>query len=119
MRHAGEGSAACSCNEFWFRLSGNIRVPPSLQVYQPSTGHYLCRNKYYGRGLSSDGFRQALYQYLHNGRCLRRDLFQPILSKLRRLKAVLEKQASYRFYSSSLLIIYEGKVRPGKVSRTS
>uniref|UniRef100_A0A3P9M483 Kinase n=1 Tax=Oryzias latipes TaxID=8090 RepID=A0A3P9M483_ORYLA len=85
-----------------------------MQVYQPSTGHYLCRNKYYGRGLSSDGFRQALYQYLHNGRCLRRDLFQPILSKLRRLKAVLEKQASYRFYSSSLLIIYEGKVRPGK-----
>uniref|UniRef100_A0A8C7ZP46 Kinase n=1 Tax=Oryzias sinensis TaxID=183150 RepID=A0A8C7ZP46_9TELE len=74
-----------------------------MQVYQPSTGHYLCRNKYYGRGLSSDGFRQALYQYLHNGRCLRRDLFQPILSKLRRLKAVLEKQASYRFYSSSLL----------------
>uniref|UniRef100_A0A3P9IVJ4 Kinase n=1 Tax=Oryzias latipes TaxID=8090 RepID=A0A3P9IVJ4_ORYLA len=86
-----------------------------MQVYQPSTGHYLCRNKYYGRGLSSDGFRQALYQYLHNGRCLRRDLFQPILSKLRRLKAVLEKQASYRFYSSSLLIIYEGKVRPGKL----
>ncbi|RVE72499.1 hypothetical protein OJAV_G00038630 [Oryzias javanicus] len=80
-----------------------------MQVYQPSTGHYLCRNKYYGRGLSSDGFRQALYQYLHNGRCLRRDLFEPILNKLRRLKEVLEKQASYRFYSSSLLIIYEGK----------
>uniref|UniRef100_A0A8C7ZNT6 Kinase n=1 Tax=Oryzias sinensis TaxID=183150 RepID=A0A8C7ZNT6_9TELE len=83
-----------------------------MQVYQPSTGHYLCRNKYYGRGLSSDGFRQALYQYLHNGRCLRRDLFQPILSKLRRLKAVLEKQASYRFYSSSLLIIYEDSSTP-------
>ncbi|XP_024119414.1 inositol hexakisphosphate kinase 1 [Oryzias melastigma] len=80
-----------------------------MQVYQPSTGHYLCRNKYYGRGLSSDGFRQALYQYLHNGRCLRQDLFEPILNKLRRLKEVLEKQASYRFYSSSLLIIYEGK----------
>uniref|UniRef100_A0A3B3BM63 Kinase n=1 Tax=Oryzias melastigma TaxID=30732 RepID=A0A3B3BM63_ORYME len=91
-----------------------------MQVYQPSTGHYLCRNKYYGRGLSSDGFRQALYQYLHNGRCLRQDLFEPILNKLRRLKEVLEKQASYRFYSSSLLIIYEGKVRLGNsVTRLS
>jgi len=82
----------------------------SPQVYQLNTGHYLCRNKYYGRGLSSDGFRQALQQYMHNGRGLRRDLVEPILHKLRSLKAVLESQASYRFYSSSLLIIYEGKV---------
>ncbi|XP_029990341.1 inositol hexakisphosphate kinase 1 isoform X2 [Sphaeramia orbicularis] len=84
-----------------------------MQVYQLNTGHYLCRNKYYGRGLSIEGFRQALYQYMHNGRGLRRDLFEPILNKLRSLKAVLEKQASYRFYSSSLLIIYEGKEPEG------
>ena len=83
-----------------------------VQVYQMDTGHYLCRNKYYGRGLSIEGFRQALYQYLHNGQGLRRDLFEPVLSKLRSLTEVLERQASYRFYSSSLLIIYEGKVRP-------
>lgn len=80
-----------------------------LQVYQMDTGHYLCRNKYYGRSLSIDGFRQALYQFMHNGTLLRKDLFEPILSKLCSLKAVLERQASYRFYSSSLLIIYEGK----------
>ncbi|XP_047440008.1 inositol hexakisphosphate kinase 1 [Mugil cephalus] len=84
-----------------------------MQVYQMNTGHYLCRNKYYGRGLSIDGFRQALYQYMHNGKGLRRDLFEPILNKLRSLKGVLERQASYRFYSSSLLIIYEGKEPEG------
>lgn len=83
----------------------------SVQVYQMNTGHYLCRNKYYGRGLSTDGFREALHQFLHNGKGLRQDLFEPILNKLRSLKVVLEKQASYRFYSSSLLIIYEGQVR--------
>ncbi|XP_074861541.1 inositol hexakisphosphate kinase 1 isoform X3 [Carettochelys insculpta] len=80
-----------------------------MQVYQLDTGHYLCRNKYYGRGLSIEGFRSALYQYLHNGLELRKDLFEPILTKLQSLKAVLERQASYRFYSSSLLIIYDGK----------
>ncbi|XP_062327049.1 inositol hexakisphosphate kinase 1 isoform X2 [Osmerus eperlanus] len=84
-----------------------------MQVYQMDTGHYLCRNKYYGRGLSIDGFRQALYQYMHNGAGLRRDLFEPVLGKLRSLKAVLERQVSYRFYSSSLLIIYEGREHPG------
>lgn len=78
-------------------------------MYQLDTGHYLCRNKYYGRGLSIEGFRNALYQYLHNGLDLRRDLFEPILSKLQGLKAVLERQASYRFYSSSLLVIYDGR----------
>lgn len=86
-----------------------LGFPSCLQVYQMDTGHYLCRNKYYGRGLSIEGFRHALYQFMHNGTQLRRDLFEPILSKLRSLKAVLERQASYRFYSSSLLIIYEGK----------
>lgn len=86
-------------------------------MYQLNTGHYLCRNKYYGRGLSIEGFREALYQYLHNGKGLRRDLFEPILSKLRSLKAVLDRQASYRFYSSSLLIIYEGKVRESHLQR--
>ncbi|XP_008319276.1 inositol hexakisphosphate kinase 1 [Cynoglossus semilaevis] len=80
-----------------------------MQVYQLNTGHYLCRNKYYGRGLSIEGFRQALYQYMHNGKGLRQDLLEPILNKLRSLKEVIERQASYRFYSSSLLIIYEGK----------
>ncbi|KAM6948067.1 inositol hexakisphosphate kinase 1 [Lycodopsis pacificus] len=84
-----------------------------MQVYQLNTGHYLCRSKYYGRGLSSDGFRQALQQYMHNGKGLRQDLFEPILNKLRSLKTVLERQASYRFYSSSLLIIYEGKEPEG------
>ncbi|KAJ3603391.1 hypothetical protein NHX12_031133 [Muraenolepis orangiensis] len=83
-----------------------------MQVYQVDTGHYLCRNKYYGRSLSAEGFRLALYQYLHNGLGLRRDLFEPILRKLGNLKEVLEEQSSYRFYSSSLLIIYEGKVSP-------
>uniref|UniRef100_A0A1A7Y7N0 Kinase n=1 Tax=Iconisemion striatum TaxID=60296 RepID=A0A1A7Y7N0_9TELE len=84
-----------------------------MQVFQLNTGHYLCRNKYYGRSLSPEGFRQTLYQYLHSGKGLRRDLFEPILNKLRGLKAVLERQASYRFYSSSLLIIYEGKEPEG------
>ncbi|XP_056381204.1 inositol hexakisphosphate kinase 1-like [Hyla sarda] len=83
-----------------------------MQVFQMNTGHYLCLNKYYGRGLSTEGFRQALYQYLHNGVNLRTDLFEPILSKLKRLISVLDGQASYRFYSSSLLIIYDGIDRP-------
>ncbi|OCT83227.1 inositol hexakisphosphate kinase 1 [Xenopus laevis] len=102
----------CIKNTVCDRGRGVLLEPFIHQVFHVDTGHYLCLNKYYGRGLSAEGFRQALFQYLHNGVRLRFDLFEPILYKLRRLKCVLESQASYRFYSSSLLIIYDGRDYP-------
>ncbi|KAM4701154.1 inositol hexakisphosphate kinase 3 isoform 2-T2 [Discoglossus pictus] len=80
-----------------------------MQVYQANTGEFLCKDKYYGRKLSKEGFRQALYRYLHNGFHLRTDLLDSIISQLKSLRAVIEGQGSYRFYSSSLLIVYNGE----------
>eukprot|EP00062_Callorhinchus_milii_P009536 gi/632953434/ref/XP_007892416.1/ PREDICTED: inositol hexakisphosphate kinase 3 isoform X1 [Callorhinchus milii] len=90
-----------------------------MQIYQPESGHFLCRNKYYGRSLSTEGFKQSLYQFLHNGTYLRKDLIEPVLLRLKALKAVIEKQSSYRFYSSSLLIIYDGKEMKAEQKRNS
>nr|XP_015197903.1 PREDICTED: inositol hexakisphosphate kinase 3 isoform X1 [Lepisosteus oculatus] len=83
-----------------------------MQVFQVTSDHFLCRNKYYGRTLSGAGLRQALCQFLHNGRWVRRELIGPILQRLGQLRAVLQRQGSYRFYSSSLLLIYEGVESP-------
>uniref|UniRef100_A0A8C5L7M4 Kinase n=1 Tax=Jaculus jaculus TaxID=51337 RepID=A0A8C5L7M4_JACJA len=83
-----------------------------MQVYQAGTGQLMFMNKYHGRKLSVQGFKEALFQFFHNGRCLRRELLGPVLKKLTELKAVLERQESYRFYSSSLLVIYDGKEWP-------
>ncbi|KAM4721538.1 inositol hexakisphosphate kinase 2 isoform 1-T2 [Rhinophrynus dorsalis] len=80
-----------------------------MQVYQTGTGQLMFMNKYHGRKLSVQGFKEALYQFFHNGKHLRRDLIEPVIKKLTELKVVLETQESYRFYSSSLLIIYDGK----------
>ncbi|NXH46474.1 IP6K2 kinase, partial [Dicaeum eximium] len=82
-----------------------------MQVYQAGTGQLMFMNKYHGRKLSVQGFKEALYQFFHNGKYLRRELFESVIKKLTELKSVLEKQESYRFYSSSLLIIYDGKER--------
>lgn len=72
------------------------------------TGNFICRNKYHGRMLGVDGFKDTLLQFLHNGRHLRIDVIRPVIERLKQLHAVLEKQESFRFYTSSLLIIYDG-----------
>nr|KAF6505588.1 inositol hexakisphosphate kinase 3 [Rousettus aegyptiacus] len=80
-----------------------------MQVYQIDKKHFLCKDKYYGRKLTIEGFRQALYQFLHNGTRLRTELLEPIQRQLQALLSVIRSQSSYRFYSSSLLIIYDGQ----------
>lgn len=65
-------------------------------------------NKYHGRKLTLSGFKEALYQFFHSGRHLRHELLSPVLRRLRDMQAALEACESYRFYSSSLLIIYDG-----------
>lgn len=79
-----------------------------LQVYQRDTGNFLCHNKYYGRKLDENGVEACLKQFLHNGCRLRLDLIDHIIEKLSRLYEVLKKQNTFRFYSSSLLIMYDG-----------
>lgn len=79
-----------------------------MQVYRADAGKYICHNKYYGRRLTPEGIQQTLYEFLHNGFLLRSELLQPIIDRLRKLMQMLTKQNTFRFYSSSLLIIYDG-----------
>uniref|UniRef100_A0A3B4FBW1 Kinase n=1 Tax=Pundamilia nyererei TaxID=303518 RepID=A0A3B4FBW1_9CICH len=79
-----------------------------MQVYQSEPGQLMFMNKYHGRKLTLAGFKEALYQFFHNGHRLRHELLSPVLRRLREMQAALEACESYRFYSSSLLIIYDG-----------
>ncbi|XP_064604552.1 inositol hexakisphosphate kinase 1-like [Liolophura sinensis] len=88
-------------NQLGVRASG-------MQVYHVETEQYIYFSKYDGRALNAEGFKSSLAQFLHNGQRLRYELIAPILFKLCELKKVVETLDTFRFYSSSLLIMYDG-----------
>ncbi|XP_076441360.1 inositol hexakisphosphate kinase 1-like [Babylonia areolata] len=79
-----------------------------MQVYQETTGTYKSLDKYHGRTLTDDTFYDVLRDFLHNGRRVRSELLEPILSRLHALIDCLNQLPSFRFYASSLLIMYDG-----------
>ncbi|CAL7944107.1 unnamed protein product [Xylocopa violacea] len=79
-----------------------------MQVYQVDTDHYVKKDKYWGRELNEEGFKAALYRFFHNGFCLRTLVIEKVVSRLEQLRCAIERQSSYRFYSCSLLVVYEG-----------
>eukprot|EP00914_Ancora_sagittata_P015433 GHVO01030502.1.p1 GENE.GHVO01030502.1~~GHVO01030502.1.p1 ORF type:complete len:359 (+),score=21.21 GHVO01030502.1:58-1077(+) len=79
-----------------------------MKVYKADAGRYVCLDKYYGRGLDKEGVMECLHAFLHNGQRLCKELIRPILRRLQQLRQVISEQNTFRFYSSSLLIMYEG-----------
>lgn len=79
-----------------------------MQIYQAHLDQYSKRDKYWGRELDEKGFKQALHDFFYNGYRLRAHIIRKIIQRLLQLRRVIEKQSSFRFYSCSLLIVYEG-----------
>nr|XP_026499832.1 inositol hexakisphosphate kinase 3 isoform X1 [Vanessa tameamea]XP_026499833.1 inositol hexakisphosphate kinase 3 isoform X1 [Vanessa tameamea]XP_026499834.1 inositol hexakisphosphate kinase 3 isoform X1 [Vanessa tameamea] len=82
-----------------------------MQVYVPETGACVRRDKYWGRALSESGLREALRDFFAAGASgVRARVVRRVLRDLDALRRAIAKQTSYRFYSCSLLIVYEGDV---------
>ena len=77
-------------------------------MYQCDTGQFNCHNKYYGRRLDANSVKETLQHFLQNGCKLRVDLIDPIIEQLQSLSKTLSTLVTFRFYSSSLLIMYDG-----------
>lgn len=87
------------------RLSG-------MKVYRVDCGGFLCRSKSYGSRLTDQGFEEELATFFSNGGTFRCELIECFVKKLETFLKVMEKDlSSYRFYNSSLLLVYDGDVR--------
>ena len=80
----------------------------NCQVYHINRGRFICRNKYYGRRLTEKGLREALCKFLFNGSKFRFEVIPHICREIQALISIIRKLPNYRFYGSSLLLIYEG-----------
>lgn len=96
---------------FWFKIFDwifNTFLHFYFQIYYPDLKKYIYQNKYFGFELNDQSFKEELSKFVHNGNQLRKSVVTSFLEKLRELFKCLEKQDKLRFFSSSLLLIYEG-----------
>ena len=79
------------------------------QVFQVNDKSYKYTSKYDGRKLTSDNIKDAVADFFFNGAQFRYDIFLLFLRRLKEFyKAIEEIDSKFRFYSASLLMVYEG-----------
>lgn len=90
------------------RHSTNNSLFSYIQVYNTHAEEFTFQDKYYGRTLKPETFRDTLQAYLDNGQGCQIQHIPVIVRKLRRLARIVKTMSDYRFYASSLLMIYDG-----------
>jgi hypothetical protein len=108
---------ASTCHKFGFRVSG-------IEVYNSKNDEKVFKNKYFGRQLQDDDVTPSIALFFHNGNKyyhfiskvsfiigtqLRTNVIEYFKKQTEEFIKVMEKTASHRFYSASLLLVYDGK----------
>lgn len=83
-----------------------------MQKFNASKSEYAFYDKYFGKQLSTKDFADVMQCFLSNDICFRVDLLPPLVSMLEDLRERVKHLPSYRLFSSSLLIIYDGAECP-------
>ncbi|CAF1063548.1 unnamed protein product [Adineta steineri] len=86
-----------------------------MQVYQIDSGRFMFTDKYRGRILTVEGFRSELAEFFNNGRIKRLDIVPEIIERLKSLYETINSLPKYRFYSGSLLIVYDGLPQSNRI----
>lgn len=89
-------------------LSFGVRLC-GVQMFNAATSEYVFRDKYYGRQLDEAQFLGALKDFLYDGTSYRTDIVPELIETLKQLREVIKSLASYRLFSGSLMIIYDGQ----------
>ncbi|CAG2160546.1 unnamed protein product [Oppiella nova] len=90
-----------------------------VQIYNKTSDRFKCHNKYYGRTLTPEGFVNTLKAFLQIENQPKVDLIRLMIQKLEDMLSVVENLDTFRFYTTSLLILYEGNVDQISINDTN
>jgi hypothetical protein len=97
----GAKDAKTTTASLGLRISG-------FKVYHPATDKTTAQGKPYGQSLNDQGFVDALKFFFGDGGKVRKAVVKQALKFTREVLAWFESQHDARFYSSSILYVYEG-----------
>ena len=76
---------------------------------------WVSRDKDYGKAVTAEGMKDALAEFFNSGSAgLRRDVLATYVAQLQHLYDLFSSQRELRFYSSSLLFVYDADQATGK-----
>jgi len=92
---------ATTTSSLGIRLSG-------FRVYYPSTKEYIVKDKSWGKKVKDNTIKTSIASFFYNGQKMDKRIIRAFLVRLTQLHAWMSSQKELRFYSSSLLFLYEG-----------
>jgi len=94
-------------------VSMGMRIT-AMKVYQAKTGDFSTYDKPWGKKVTPETMTDSLKVFFDNGEEIRKELIEGFLELLVKIQNWINNQSDLRFYSSSLLFLYDGKKEQGK-----
>ncbi|TPX30841.1 hypothetical protein SmJEL517_g05685 [Synchytrium microbalum] len=79
-----------------------------MQVWKTDSQTYMYLDKYAGRQINTTNFKSSLLGFLDSGDYYLVGHIPTLIAKLTKLHKIIQTLPHYRFYASSLLMIYDG-----------
>jgi len=88
-------------DQLGFRICG-------IRTFQADKDNYIVRDKAWGMTVKIAQMEAALRTFFHNGERFRDELIGPLVSQLQNTLEWFKAQKIFRFFGSSVLVIYDG-----------